>query len=73
MVKTAKTNVKSIGEAIRDLREANSLSLKELAEMSGVSAAAISRWETGKRIPTFEAYNKVVSCMGAELLIVENK
>jgi transcriptional regulator with XRE-family HTH domain len=34
------------------VREAAGISQTELAELAGVSAAAISRWEAGHRIPT---------------------
>jgi transcriptional regulator with XRE-family HTH domain len=35
--------------ALRDFRERNDLSLAALGKLLGVSAAAISRWETGQR------------------------
>ena len=35
--------------ALRDFRERNDLSLAALGKLLGVSAAAISRWETGSR------------------------
>lgn len=39
----------------RDLREAASLSLTEVALTLGVTPAALSRWERNERIPRTEA------------------
>jgi transcriptional regulator with XRE-family HTH domain len=39
----------------REIRERAGLSRAELARAAGVSAAAVSRWEDGKRTPTGES------------------
>ena len=36
---------------LKDLREKEAISQKELADMMEVSESCISRWESGKRIP----------------------
>lgn len=71
MIKTlAQTGDKSVGESIRDLRTARGLSIRELATEAGLSSAAISRWESGKRIPSVESFNKVMAALNAELTVV---
>lgn len=72
MIKTfAHSGDKSVGESIRDLRTSKGLSIRELATASGCSSGAISRWESGKRIPTVESFNKIMAALGAELTVVE--
>lgn len=44
--------IASIGPKIRDLRQQKGLSLKQLAERSGVSAAAIHKIERNSMVPT---------------------
>ena len=61
----------TVGESIRDLRTAKGLSIKELSELSGISSAAISRWETGKRIPTVKSYNTIMTALGAKLFVMD--
>jgi transcriptional regulator with XRE-family HTH domain len=62
---------KSVGESIKDLRTARGLSIRELATKTGLSASAISRWESGSRTPTVEHYNKMMTVLGAELIVIE--
>lgn len=72
MIKTIKqTGDKAVGESIRDLRKTRGLSIRELANLTGLSSGAISRWESGKRIPSVENYNKMMTALGAELAVVE--
>ena len=40
------------GEMIKTQRLAKDLSINGLADLTGFSGAAISRWESGKRIPS---------------------
>lgn len=39
------------GEIIKEIRQKNNLTQKELAEKLGVTYQAVSKWETGKNIP----------------------
>lgn len=59
------------GEMIRSQRMARNLSINGLANLTGFSGAAISRWESGKRIPSIESFNKVMAALGAELYVIE--
>jgi transcriptional regulator with XRE-family HTH domain len=62
---------KSIGESIRDLRVSKGLSITDLSRMVGTTAAAISRYEKNKRIPSVETYKKIMTALGAELTVIE--
>ena len=42
---------KDIASRIRDLRNARDLSLRQLAELSGINHNVIHKWETGKATP----------------------
>lgn len=62
----------NFGELIKTQRVQRNLSVRELADLTGVSSAAISRWESGKRVPSVESFNKVMTALGAELLVIGN-
>lgn len=61
----------NIGETIRQRRESLGLSIKEVSNRTGISSAAISRWETGQRIPSVKKYNELMTALGAELFVLE--
>jgi len=54
-----------LGPRIRALREASSLSLRDLAERSGVSAPMLSQVERGETSPTLQVATRIAS--GLEL------
>lgn len=60
----------NFGELIKSQRVLRDYSIRELADLTGFSSAAISRWESGKRIPSVEAFNKIMTALGAELTVV---
>ena len=71
MIKTlAQTGDKAFGESISDLSTSRGLSIRELATETWLSSAAISRWESGKRIPSVESFNKLMAALNAELTVV---
>jgi len=55
------------GRRIRDLREARGLSLRDLAERSGVSAPMLSQVERGDTSPTLAIAGKIASGLGLSL------
>jgi len=65
---TADTNDLTIGLALRDLRETNSLSARELADESGVSAAMISRIESGKVSPSISTMTSLTDALEVPLV-----
>lgn len=68
--KVAYTGEYKFGELIRTQRLEKGLSIRKLAELTGLSSGAISRWESGKRIPSIESFNKVMAALGAELYVM---
>jgi transcriptional regulator with XRE-family HTH domain len=59
--------VRSIGERLRKLRKAQKRTLVELAELSGVDIATISRIETGRMSGTLESHIRLASALGLKL------
>lgn len=54
----------TIGENIYNLRTSKGLTQQKLAEMSGVSQAAINLWENGKRQPRLEQLQRISEALG---------
>ncbi|MGI6010170.1 MAG: helix-turn-helix domain-containing protein [Ruminococcus sp.] len=46
-------------EKLRELRQANGLSQKKLAEKLGVAQSSINYWEKGQRVPSSDAIQKI--------------
>jgi transcriptional regulator with XRE-family HTH domain len=59
------TSAEALGARVRALREAMDLSLRELAERSGVSAPMLSQVERGETSPTLQVATRIAS--GLEL------
>ena len=56
-----------IGNAVRDLRETRSLSAKQLANISGISAAMISRIESGQVSPSISTMSALSRALDVPL------
>ncbi len=61
-------NDRAIGSALRDMRETRSLSAKQLAERSGVSAAMISRIESGQVSPSISTMTSLSNALDVPLV-----
>ena len=61
----------NFGEMIKQQRLDKGLSIRKVSDLTGISSAALSRWESGKRIPSIESFNKVMAALGAELLVID--
>lgn len=59
--------MKTLGDRIRELREQNDLSLRELAAKLGVSASFISDIELGRRNPSDERIRQLARLLGTTL------
>ncbi len=64
-VTTLTTSVDPLGSRVRALREAGGLSLRDLAERSGVSAPMLSQVERGETSPTLQVAGRIAA--GLEL------
>ena len=62
----------NFGEMIKTQRLERGLSIRKVSDLTGISSAALSRWESGKRVPSIESFNKVMTALGAELLVIGN-
>jgi len=51
---------------LKELRESQFLTQRELAEKSGVGVATIARIEKGKRHPTFRTIKRLASALGVK-------
>ena len=71
MRKLANCGDYNFGEMIKTQRLERGLSLRKVSDLTGISSAALSRWESGKRIPSVESFNKVMTALGAELLVID--
>ena len=70
MKKLAYSGDYNFGEMIKTQRLEKGLSIRKVSDLTGISSAALSRWESGKRVPSIESFNKVMTALGAELLVV---
>jgi len=57
----------SLGQKIKELRDAADLSLRELAKILGVSAPFLSDVELGRRFPSEEVLAKLASALDVPL------
>lgn len=58
---------KSIGRAIKAIREANGWTLEEMASVLGTTKQALSRYERGERIPKLDVSAKFSQKLGVSL------
>ena len=56
----------TFGEILSKHRDAQKYSLRDLAELSGVSASYLSRLEKGEASATFEVITKIANALGLE-------
>jgi len=55
---------KGIGKRIKHFRKSNALSMRDLAQKSGLSANAISRIERGENSPTISSLKRISEALG---------
>ena len=56
--------MRNFGTILKELRQAANLTQKELAEKANTTQAAIGRYETNEREPTWEAVQKIAQALG---------
>ncbi|MBX2839108.1 MAG: helix-turn-helix domain-containing protein [Gammaproteobacteria bacterium] len=67
-INEAESNDRAIGAALRDLRETQALSARQLADQSGVSAAMISRIENGQVSPSISTMTSLSGALDVPLV-----
>ena len=60
------------GGAIRAMREAKGLNQAELAERIGVTAKAVSKWETGKGLPDISLLQSLAAALDTSVIELMN-
>lgn len=60
-----------LGKSFRDMRKKKRITLKELADVSGVNFVSIARFETGERGLQTESIIKLCIALGIELRITK--
>lgn len=58
----------AVGKAIRDLREQENLTARDLAARSGLSGAMISRIENGQVSPSLATLEQIAACLGVPVI-----
>ncbi|MFT3714389.1 MAG: helix-turn-helix transcriptional regulator [Gordonia sp. (in: high G+C Gram-positive bacteria)] len=61
------SNVATVGQVIRQYREANNLSGGEAARRSGVAQSTITRLESGEHSPSIEKLTAIAAAVGAPM------
>src|SRR4051812_26640881 len=56
-----------IGKRVKELRKARNMSLTELAKLSGVQIATLSRIENLKMIGTLESHMSIAKALGIDI------
>lgn len=64
-------NSRRIGEFIRERRQANGLTQRELGELAGVGTRFISEVERGKATVRLNVVDQVLSVFGKQLGVIE--
>ncbi len=62
------TELDNIGNKLRSLRQARKISIKEMADTSGVSSSLISQIEHGKVSPSLNTLKKILDAMGETVI-----
>ena len=66
-------NREYIGKRIAEIRQAKGLSIRQLAEASGVNFANIYKIENGKYNVSIDILGKICEALGCRIDIVEDK
>ena len=58
------------GEVIKRLRRERGLTISELSRETGISKSAISRWESGKRVPSIDSFVCVLAALDTDVAAI---
>lgn len=56
-----------IGSRIKEIREQKGITQKEVCEKAKCTIASLSRYESGKRNPTFESVERIANALGVSI------
>ena len=60
----------SIGNLIKESRQAKGLRLSDVARRSGLTESAISRYEKGNRVPNYESLMKIMDALDIDIVLI---
>ena len=60
-----------IGATISGLRNLREMSVRQLADATGLGKSTISKIENGKRSPSLKALNAILEALDAELFVID--
>lgn len=60
------------GNAVRTMRRASDLSVRELARLAGVHPSGLSRWERGLQSPRRPTQKAITDALGEHLASIAN-
>ena len=58
-------------EAINKIRTERGITMQSLADASGVSISAISKYESGKRAPRMDSFTKLMDALDTEIILTD--
>lgn len=62
-------DMENLSEILSTLRQQQGLTIRDLSAETGINIANLSLIETGKRIPRIDTLAKILSALGADLII----
>lgn len=65
-------NMQAIGTAIKSIRESKKLTQADLADSIGVTAKAVSKWETGKGLPDVSLWQPLADALDTSVIELMN-
>lgn len=67
------TDRERIGAAIAALRTKNKMTVRDLADKTGINHSNLCKIEGGKLAPTIDTLSKIADALGAKIIIKEIK
>jgi transcriptional regulator with XRE-family HTH domain len=67
------STAKHLGEVFRERRQLSGISQQSCAELTGLSVHTISNIESGKGNPTVEVLDRILDCLGLEIIVQPRK
>lgn len=67
------TQDEHIGATIYGLRNLRNLSVRQLADKTGLGKSTISKIENGNRLPSLKALSSILEALDAELFVMDRR
>lgn len=63
----------ALGVRLSERRTELGLTQQYVADLAGITSRLLSEWEAGRSNPGFKQLNKVLTVLGLQMIITENK